>query len=202
MSRILNTFLIGAVLLGFTIGGCGGNSDNTPDAQVSAAVRSSAHEMESPADIDNMVPRFVALLGQLRDVPALAPLFDLYQVPNPIVIDDDTRGAGLVELLHAVKITVVSGTVTITNRETGGVIFSAPRSDLASGVLDAENLPGGTTPACTYDYGAWGGCQADGTQTRTVVASTPAGCVGTPVLSQACTVTPPTPATCTAFTYS
>jgi hypothetical protein len=51
---------------------------------------------------------------------------------------------------------------------------------------------------CTsFTYSAWGACQADGTQTRTVVSSSPAGCVGgSPVLSQSCTPT------CTSFTYS
>jgi hypothetical protein len=45
--------------------------------------------------------------------------------------------------------------------------------------------------ACTYTYSAWGACQSNGTQTRTVTAATPAGCTGTPVTSQACTYTPP-----------
>ncbi len=46
-------------------------------------------------------------------------------------------------------------------------------------------------------------CQPDGTQTRMVLTSSPAGCTGgTPVTSQACTYTPPPPATCTSFTYS
>jgi hypothetical protein len=62
----------------------------------------------------------------------------------------------------------------------------------------SENLPAGTVtpnptpvPACTYTYSDWGACQADGTQTRTVVSSSPSGCTGTPSLSQACTYTPP-----------
>lgn len=50
-------------------------------------------------------------------------------------------------------------------------------------------------PACTYTYSAWSVCVA-GTQTRTVISATPAGCVGTPILSQSCS----SPA-CT-YTYS
>lgn len=45
-----------------------------------------------------------------------------------------------------------------------------------------------TTPPsspCTYTYSAWGAC-VNGTQTRTVTGASPAGCAGTPVLSQAC----------------
>jgi mono/diheme cytochrome c family protein len=49
---------------------------------------------------------------------------------------------------------------------------------------------GGTPGACVYAYGAWSACTG-GTQTRAVLAATPAGCTGTPVLTQACTVTPP-----------
>jgi hypothetical protein len=209
MNRILNKFAVGAVLLGFTLGGCGGNNETAPDAsQVTAAVRASAHESEPGYSDDQMVQRFTTLLNQLRDVPALAPLFDQYQVPNPIVMVDDSQATGLIALLQAVKITVASGTVTIANRQTSGVIFSAPLTDLASGVFHPENMPSGAAPSpCTYTYSAWGACQADGTQTRTVASSTPAGCTGTPVLSQACSTTPPPPpppppATCTSFTYS
>jgi hypothetical protein len=210
MNRIFNKLAVGAVLLAFTLAGCGGNADTAPDAtQLNAAMRSSAHESEPDRDDDQVVPRFTALLNQLRDVPALAPLFDLYQVPDPFVMNDDSRAAGLIALLRAVKITVDLGVVTITNRETGGVIFSAPRTDLASGVLHPENLPGGTPPAasqCTYTYSSWGACRADGTQERAVASAMPAGCTGAPILSQACSVTPPpTPppsATCSSFTYS
>jgi mono/diheme cytochrome c family protein len=66
----------------------------------------------------------------------------------------------------------------------------------------ADALAGSaTTPpaACTYTYGAWGSCQSDGTQTRTVATSSPSGCTGTPVLTQTCTTAP---VTCTSFTYS
>jgi hypothetical protein len=53
--------------------------------------------------------------------------------------------------------------------------------------------PGVNGPAlCTsFTYSAWSTCSAGGTQTRTVLTSSPAGCIGgTPVLSQACTPPP------------
>ena len=62
-----------------------------------------------------------------------------------------------------------------------------------------------TTPpppaTCTsFTYSGWGACQSNSTQTRTVTASSPAGCTGgTPVTSQSCTYVAPT---CTSFTYS
>jgi hypothetical protein len=56
------------------------------------------------------------------------------------------------------------------------------------------STPTSTTPSpttCTYTYDVWGACQSNNTQTRIVLTTTPAGCTGTPVVSQACTYTPP-----------
>jgi hypothetical protein len=52
-------------------------------------------------------------------------------------------------------------------------------------------------PTCTsFTYSAWGACQSNGTQTRTLVSSSPAGCSGgSPVLTQACTYVAPNPVT-------
>ena len=47
---------------------------------------------------------------------------------------------------------------------------------------------GGGPGACTFTYTAFGPC-TNGTQTRTVISATPAGCTGTPVLTQACGTT-------------
>jgi RHS repeat-associated protein len=54
-------------------------------------------------------------------------------------------------------------------------------------------IPAQPSPACTYTYSGWSPCQPDGTQTRTVMSSSPEGCQGTPVLSQPCSYTPPPP---------
>ena len=153
--------------------------------------------------------RIGSVIRSLRTV--LKPLFDLYHVDRIGGDDDEGDVSGMRALLRDVSFTVSNRIVTVTNRATGGVIFSGPLNDLASGVFHPENMPagpGGTpTPppppaACTYTYGAWGACQPEGTQTRTLVSATPAGCTGTPVLSRSCTPTPPPPATCTGFTYS
>lgn len=53
-------------------------------------------------------------------------------------------------------------------------------------------------PACTYSYSAWSACQPNNTRTRTVLASSPPGCTGTPVTQEPCTYVPPA---CT-YTYS
>ncbi len=208
MRKTLSIFLLGAALT-FSLNGCGGGTTSSGAAETKAAVSAAAQEMTSTDGHDNenenqRVSYFKSVFNALRADPVLAPLFSLFKVPRPVEYEEEDDG--LVALLGAVKITVSSGTVTITNRATGGVIFSAPLDNLAAGVFYPENMPGGsTTPpppsTCTYIYSAWGACQPDGTQTRTVVSAAPAGCTGTPVTSQSCTYVPPV-VTCTGFTYS
>jgi len=69
----------------------------------------------------------------------------------------------------------------------------------ANHTISATFSPVATT--CTsFTYSSWDTCQSDGTQTRTVTASSPSGCTGgSPVLTQSCTYVIPT---CTSFTYS
>lgn len=77
-------------------------------------------------------------------------------------------------------------------------LYTAPAGEgtfrvRATSVLDASKSAVATVtvrPAaatCSYTYSAWSACSAGGTQTRAVVSSTPAGCAGTPVLTQPCT---------------
>jgi hypothetical protein len=143
------------------------------------------------------------VINSLRTV--LAPLFALYQTSgNPITDDDDNENenSGLRAMFRDVRFVTNSGTVIVTSRQTGAVIFSGPLNDLSSGTFYPANMPAGTgSNACTYTYSAWGACQSDNTQTRTMLTSSPAGCTGTPILSQACVSVPPTPTPCT-YTYS
>jgi hypothetical protein len=148
--------------------------------------------------------RFDRLVAELQTV--LQPLFERYGVPSDAVTEG-RKSDELRAMLRDVRIKVVDRTIFVTNRETGGVIFSGPLRDLDAGTFNPVNLPDGpgTTPtppeACTYAYSQWSACQSDGAQTRTVTSSSPEGCSGTPVVSQACTLVPPVEA-CTAFTYS
>lgn len=53
-----------------------------------------------------------------------------------------------------------------------------------------KEVGGGVTPVtCTsFTYSAWGTCQPNNTQTRTVTSSSPSGCTGgNPILTQSCT---------------
>ena len=146
----------------------------------------------------------------------LAPLFVQYGVTGDPVNDDydsdrddddsdrEHRDRERLDALFSdVKISIDKGNILVTNKQTGGVIFKASVSNIDGGTFYPGNLPGGSsgTPgACTYTYSAWGACQSNGTQTRTMLTSSPAGCTGTPDLSRTCTYTPPTQA-CT-YTYS
>jgi hypothetical protein len=59
-----------------------------------------------------------------------------------------------------------------------------PARDAGPPVTDSGPQP---TTCTSFTYSAWGACQS-GTQSRTVVSSSPAGCTGgSPVLTQACT---------------
>lgn len=64
-----------------------------------------------------------------------------------------------------------------------------PTSTADAGTPPPPPPPPPPPATCTsFTYSAWGACQPSGTQTRTVVSSSPAGCTGgTPVLSQSCT---------------
>ncbi|MEK7072520.1 MAG: hypothetical protein AAB969_03035 [Patescibacteria group bacterium] len=56
-------------------------------------------------------------------------------------------------------------------------------------------------PTCTsWTYSSWSTCQSNGTQTRTVVSSSPSSCTGgNPILTQSCSYIAPI---CTSWTYS
>ncbi len=85
-----------------------------------------------------------------------------------------------------------------SNTQTRSVLTSSPASCSGTPVLAQACTyvppapPAGT--ACTYTYSAFGACQSNNTQTRTVLSSSPANCTGTPALQQSCTYTPSGPA--------
>ncbi|MFA5087173.1 MAG: PKD domain-containing protein [Candidatus Paceibacterota bacterium] len=62
--------------------------------------------------------------------------------------------------------------------------------------------PSSATTCSSFTYSAWGACQSNNTQTRSVIGSSPSGCTGgSPYTVQSCNYTP-TPTTCTSFDYS
>ena len=200
------------VLYSLSTNGGRANINEISDTAVAAAAddqnadRSILYSRYSHYEHHRTSDKFEEVINSLRTV--LAPLFALYQVSGDPVTDDEGddnehSSSGLRALLRDVSFKVTNGTVTVTNKATGGIIFSGSLKDLASGTFYPENMPAGSggATACTYTYSDWGVCQSDSTQIRTMMTSTPSGCTGTPVLSQACTYVPPTPSTCT-YNYS
>lgn len=55
----------------------------------------------------------------------------------------------------------------------------------SSTILSTDAIANGQT-TCTYTYSAWGACQPDYVQYRTVISESPKRCVGTPDLTQPC----------------
>ena len=228
------------------------------------------NDSDDPEQHRRAASHAVAFLAELRTV--LAPLFDLYGIGSDLRTADR---AAVRALLADVRFAVEDGSIVVTNRATGGIIFTGQLGQLDQGTYHAENLPTAPTPtptptidgaalygtscagchgplatsskrgataagiqsaiangtggmgslsslsaaqlqaiadalavatppppsACTYTYNAWDACQSNNTQTRTVASAAPAGCTGTPDLSQACTYTPPPAGACT-YTYS
>lgn len=88
----------------------------------------------------------------------------------------------IVKVVHACTTRSSSPTTCVPYKY---IINGPPRVATTTYVGDTP-----TAPACTYTYSTWSGC-VNGTQSRTVLTTTPAGCTGTPgPLTQSCTVTP------------
>ena len=103
---------------------------------------------------------------------------------------------------------VTTASAPTTNLCSAGVALPVSNNTgLGSWMWGCSGSSGGTTVSCSapisstppaavtctsFTYSAWSTCSSAGTQTETVVNSTPTGCTGgAPVLSQSCTVTPP-----------
>jgi hypothetical protein len=83
----------------------------------------------------------------------------------------------------------LNGKLTGTPSVAGSYTFGVCAVDMAGasscGATSITVNPAAAPLTCAYTYSAWSTCQAN-TQTRTVISSSPVGCFGTPVLSQAC----------------
>jgi len=210
MSLNFKALCLSAAVLSIGLAGCGGaeHSATVAEPAISNEAASALKLSSDDVEANPTAPTYSrdrynleAVIYRLRDVAA--PLFQHYGLKFG---EDFEESSAFHQMLSEVSFDVKNGIVTVTNKATGGVIFTGRLNDVASGVFTPENIPGGVvTPpppsACTYAYSAWGACQPDNTQTRTVASSSPAGCTGTPLLSQACTYVPPPPSACT-YAYS
>ncbi|ACM21519.1 lipoprotein cytochrome c, 7 heme-binding sites [Geotalea daltonii FRC-32] len=75
-------------------------------------------------------------------ISQLKPLMDAYGVTvDPISGPFVANHTGLDAMLDGVKMEASGGTVTVSNRATGGTIFTAPIGGMMSGTFTAANLP-------------------------------------------------------------
>ena len=91
----------------------------------------------------------ITLLNQLKTV--LAPLLERYGIVDPF---KDTAKVRL--LLADVAFKSSDGTLTVTNRATGGVIYSAPLRKITTGTFHPENMPSGPCATATATAGGDG----------------------------------------------
>ncbi len=200
--RAIRVLVVGALSVGMASFGCGGSvtSSNEPvisDQVASTLILSSDEVVPTAPTYERDLYNLEAIVYRLR--AAVAPLFQHYGLAFG---GDLGASAAFKTMLGEVSFVADLGAITVTNKATGGVIFTGLLNNLTPGTFSPENIPGTTPTACTYTMGSWGECQSNGTQTRTVTAS-PAGCTGSPPgSSQPCTYVPPSAGTCTGFTYS
>ena len=202
--------LAGALAVCLALAGCGGADSSTAVADpvlsdlAAKTLLLSSDDVESEREQAAPTYRYdrynlEAVIYRLRTVAA--PLFQHYGLRFG---EDWTESRAFRTMIGEVSFVVKNGVVTVTNKATGGVIFTGQLNNVVAGVFSPENIPGATdggtvTPPpppppatlCIYTYSAWAACQSNSTQARTVASSTPAGCTGTPVLSQPCVYTPP-----------
>jgi len=87
---------------------------------------------------------------------------------------------------------LLAGTYTTTATRSGYVTATQSVTVKRKATVTVDWSLSPMQAACTYTYGEWSACQPDGTRARAVLAATPSGCTGTPVLTQSCTYVPPT----------
>ena len=254
-----------------------GTANINPFSNAAFAAAAEVDPSTLPADPDpvlirDMTSRHQSVIHQLMQ--KLSSLFALYgTTQNPVDDEYEADHTRLDAMFDDIRITVSNGMITVKNKQTGAVIFTASVNNINGGTFYPENMPGQpgqangaslyttycnschgplatssklgvtasqiqaaiqhvdameslrlsayqiqaiasvlsstvtSTPtpttvpaACTYSYDVWGACQSNNTQARNVLTTTPTGCTGAPVTSQACTYVPPTPAACT-YTY-
>ena len=180
------------------------------------ALSSSTVKGATAAAIQEAIRNDTGDMGSLRNLTALhiqaiaaALAGGTTTPPPPVTTDGAALYAGNCSSCHGamasstVNTRTASAITTAIRNNTGGM---GSLSGLTSAQITAiaTALAGGVTPpppaACAYTYSAWGTCQSDSTQLRSVQTTTPAGCSGTPVLTRSCTYVPP-PAACN-YTYS
>ena len=214
MKKSLTTILaLGLAIVGLVFIGCGGTSPSASSSppvisdQQAETLSLASDDGEAHSSDRTWGYNLAAVVYRLRTV--CAPLFQHYGITFG---EDFEESSAYAQMMSEVSFVVQNGVVTVTNKATGGVIFTGSLDNLSAGVFTDANIPGSTTtppsspppppPVCTgWTTGPLtpATCPASGQQTQTVTA-VPAGCTGTPPGTQppttvSCTPPPPPPPT-------
>ena len=172
MRRLTLTFAIafGALAVGCGQGSSGGADDATADASADGRVAVTAAEAAGVR---------TGVAGVARDARTGAAL-------QGVTISDGSRSVSTGEGGRYV-LAEAAGSYTLTASKSG-YQGATQRIKVTRNRITTINwsLTASAPVACVYGYGAWGTCQAGGTQTRVVTSTSPSGCTGTPVTTQAC----------------
>ena len=169
--------LASLLFLGALVSGCGGSAEDP-------AAGPGADAVDAAAEADRSARAEAGIVGSARDAGTGSPLENV----RVAIGDRSTTTASDGTYSLAIR----AGTYTVTATREGYVGASRSVTVPRRGTVTVDwALARTVTQPCTYTYGAWGACQADGTQTRVVLSTSPAGCSGTPVVTQSCSVTPP-----------
>jgi hypothetical protein len=170
MSRltVASVFVVGSF-----IAACGAGSESS--------VRSPGLDSSSAA-----VRSQTGILGVVRDARSESPLGGVVIAASGHSTTTARDGT--------YRLSLSRGTYTVTATKIGYTTATRTVTVPSDGTVEIDwTLGEAGTGTCTYTYGPWGACQANGTQTRLVQSASPPGCTGTPVLTQACTVGGPPP---------
>jgi hypothetical protein len=170
-----------AVTIGVLIAGCGGSGGSDPAAAssdpISAAVAAATAAARSGS----------AIAGVVTDASSGAAIAGAVVAAGGLSTTTASDGS--------YRLAETAGTYTVTASKAG---YATATRSVVVPRRKTVTVDWSLAPACTYTYGPWSQCSTSGSQTRELQSSSPEGCSGTPVLTQACTYVPPT-STTTAF---
>jgi hypothetical protein len=169
--------------------GCTGG---TPVLSQTCTMPNTAPSVDSGPDQSVTLPNTLTLTGTASDdgLPTGSTLTTTWS---------KVSGTGTVSFSNTHTLTT---TATFSTAGTYVLKLSATDGTLTSTNNVTITVNAAPTPTCTsFTYSTWTPTTCTtGTQTRTVLTSSPTGCIGgTPITTQTCTIVPQT---CTSFTYS
>jgi hypothetical protein len=131
-----------------------GTSNINPFSNVAFAAAAEVDPSTLPADLDpvlirDMTSRHQSVIHQLMQ--KLSSLFALYgTTQNPVDDEYEADHTRLDAMFDDIKFSVSNGMITVKNKQTGAIIFTAPVNNIDAGIFYPENMPGQVNGASLY----------------------------------------------------